>query len=1016
MASGELPRQEPRGREKLFREGGEFGPAYAAGADAASRRDFLRLAGFALAGVSVAGCRRAPVRHALPYLVQPEDVVAGRAAYYASVCGACDAGCGTLVKTRDGRPIKLEGNPSHPLSRGGLCAAGQASLLGLYDSHRLKRPSRAGGDVEWQEVDTAVRERLERLRGQGKPLRLLTGPIVSPTARALVRKFLDGFPGARHVVLDARFNASPILAAHARTHGARVRPRYYFDKANVYASFDADFLGTWLSPVEFTAGYQGGRRPRGDPPEMSYHVQFEPRLSLTGAKADRRYAVHPDELGTVMGHLAVRLAARAGLALPGERPAELPVPGPALDHLAEQLWQNRGRSLVLCGSQDLELQVLANYLNHALGNYGATIDVARPAYQAQGDDEGLTTLMAEATEGKVGALIIHGCNPVHDLPEGTALAGAMGRMSLVVDLAERLDETARAAEFVCPVPHALEAWGDAEPAEGVVSIAQPALASLGDTRPLPEILAAWTGAANEKRKSAYELVRAHWEKEIFPRRQGNEPFETFWNQTLHEGVALVRPNPVKVADFHLETVRLPARNQVRPADAYTLVLYSKVGVPESAHAYNAWLHELPDPVTKVTWDNYACLSPAAADALGVKDGDVVRLDAPDPAGAGRTLELPAFVQPGQHDRVVAVALGYGSALSERFANVGPHWLGARPTVGDGGRVGQNAAALLRWLDGAVRRERDGVRIAKTGEHRPLASTQDYHRLEPPAGLGAGKGLAESIVRQATLAETKAGRKPLPMAAPEAELWPDDHPAEGARWGMVIDQNACTGCSACVIACQAENNIPVVGKDEVRRHREMHWLRVDRYYAEGDGGVDVVLQPMLCQHCGNAPCEPVCPVLATVHSDEGLNQQIYNRCVGTRYCANNCPYKVRRFNWFDYARDDVLQNLSLNPDVTVRSRGVMEKCTFCVQRIQDAKGRAAAGAPTRDGDLQTACQQSCPAGVIVFGNLSDPNSRVARLTRDARAYTVLEELNVRPSVRYLMPVRNRPVHAEEKGNG
>jgi molybdopterin-containing oxidoreductase family iron-sulfur binding subunit len=739
-------------------------------------------------------------------------------------------------------------------------------------------------------------------------------------------------------------------------------------------------------------------------------------MSLTGAKADRRYAVHPDELGSVLGHLAVRLARRAGLAAPGEAPPELPIPAPDLENLAEELWKNRGRSLVLCGSQEVELQILTNYLNHALGNYGKTIDAARPAYQAQGDDEGLAALLADVSDGKVGALIIHGCNPVHDLPDGKAFAEAMRHIPLVVDLAERLDETARAAEFVCPVPHNLETWSDAEPVAGVVSIAQPTLTPLGDTRALPELLSAWTGGAKDKRKTAYELVRAHWEREVFPRRQGTEPFDAFWNQALHDGVALVRPDPVKVDDFHLERVRLPARGKSRPADSYTLVLYSKVGVPESSHAYNAWLHELPDPVTKVTWDNYACLSPATARALGVGDGDVVRLEAPDAGGGNRTLELPALVQPGQNDEVVAVALAYGSVLSERFDKIGPPWLDARPSVGDGGQVGQNAAVLLQWLDGSVRRQRAGVRVAKTGRRHALASTQDYHRLQPPANLGAGAGLADSVVREARLGERREStRKPLPIADQEPGLWPDDHPTKGARWGMVIDQNACTGCSACVIACQAENNIPVVGKDEVRRHREMHWLRIDRYYV-GDAGVDVHLQPMLCQHCADAPCEPVCPVLATVHSEEGLNQQVYNRCVGTRYCANNCPYKVRRFNWFDYARDDVLQNLALNPDVTVRSRGVMEKCTFCVQRIQDAKGRAAPNAPLRDGEVQTACQQSCPAGAIVFGNMNDPDSRVARQMRDGRAFAVLEELNVQPSVRYLMPVRNRPLNAETKGNG
>jgi molybdopterin-containing oxidoreductase family iron-sulfur binding subunit len=478
---------------------------------------------------------------------------------------------------------------------------------------------------------------------------------------------------------------------------------------------------------------------------------------------------------------------------------------------------------------------------------------------------------------------------------------------------------------------------------------------------------------------------------------------------LHEGFARVPPRPLKVQPFKLGAVELLPRGSP-PERTYSVVLYAKVGMPDAGHAYNPWLQELPDPISKVTWDNYACLAPATALELGVKDGDVVRLETSEAGGKSRTLELPALVQPGQHERVVAIALGYGSRLSERFADIGPDWLEARPTVGPDGLVGQNAAPLLSWAGGSLRLVRDGVRLTKTDGHHPLASTQSFHRL--PAHLAqAGKG-HRRIVHETTLAafRPEPARIPLP-------LWPEDHPTDGPRWGMVIDHNACTGCSACVIACQVENNIPVVGKDEVRRHREMHWLRLDRYYADHDGGLDVVHQPMLCQHCGNAPCEPVCPVLATVHSAEGLNQQVYNRCVGTRYCANNCPYKVRRFNWFDYVHDDTLQNLTLNPDVTVRSRGVMEKCTFCVQRIQEAKSEAGRERrPLRDGDVQTACQQSCPAQAIVFGNLNDPRSQVSRLAHSPRRYRALEELNVKPSVTYLTLVRNRPVNREGQAHG
>jgi molybdopterin-containing oxidoreductase family iron-sulfur binding subunit len=1058
-----------------FDKDGEFGPPPEQGQLGPNRRDFLRLAGFALAGTAFAGCQRASRQDALPYLEQPEGVVAGRSYYYASVCGGCSAGCGVLVKNRDGRPIKLEGNPDQPegnpdqpLSRGGLCAAGQASILGLYDSQRLTAPMRGDQPAEWTDVDQAIRSQLQAVRNDRRAVYFLTGSLVSPTTRAHIQRFLETFadsrPQSRHVVHDARSN-SAIMEAHFRTHGVRVLPHYLLDRAEVIVSFDADFLGTWISPVEFTAAYQGRRRPDSDPPRMSYHVQFESRLSLTGSKADQRVVIRPGELGLILSHLATRLAARAREDLPAERLEEPPLASQFLEHLTEVLWRKRRQSLVLCGSRDPNEQVLANYLNHILENYAATVDLARPSYQSQDNHGDLEDFQRELRQpgGRVGAVFIYQCNPVHDLPGGEALAELLRRVPLVVALAERKDESARLAHFVCPVPHYLESWSDAEPVNGIVSLVQPAITPLGNTRSVLESLATWMGSPQSGRATrAYDLLRSAWETEVYPRHLGSGTFEAFWNRTLHDGVAHVAPRPLRAdlpalaatvagslsaaegqgpmlaasvlapsrADrletFNVREVRLIASASRPPEGTYSVVLYSKVGMLDSSHAYNPWLQELPDPISKVAWDNYACLSPEAANQLGVVDGDVVRLEPAGQAGELRELELPAFVQPGQHDEVVAVALGYGSTLSERFAQIGPPWLEARLSVGDNGQVGKNAAPLLAWTG--------GVRLTKTDRHHDLASTQGYHRLTVPPQLALAGQERRPIIRETTLEAFRQehGRRPLAVVAGGHQLWPDDHDRNrGTRWGMVIDHNACTGCSACVIACQAENNIPVVGKDEVRRHREMHWLRIDRYYAdvppdpalaregERQAGVDVVHQPMLCQHCGNAPCEPVCPVLATVHSSEGLNQQIYNRCVGTRYCANNCPYKVRRFNWFDYAHDDTLANLVLNPDVTVRSRGVMEKCTFCVQRIQEARSEASSRGlllhPLQDGDVQTACQQSCPAQAILFGNLNGP-SRVAWEANSPRSYQVLEQLNVQPSVHYLTLVRNRPAIAEGQRHG
>jgi molybdopterin-containing oxidoreductase family iron-sulfur binding subunit len=1002
------------------------------------RRAFLKMAGFTFMGAVASGCSRPPVQVAAPPVVQPEAVVPGRSLIYATTCGGCNAGCGLMAKNRDGRPIKLEGNPNHPLSLGGLCATGQASILGLYDSQRLQYPLKNGERATWTSVNDEIRARLDEVRRGNKTVRFLSGTITSPTTRQAIADFLATFPNnqPKHVVHDP-LSCSAILDAHQLTHGVRVLPSYRMDRAEVIVSFDADFLGTWITPVGFAAAYQAGRYLQGPAPHLSYHVQFESRMSLTGAKADQRLCVAPGELGLVMTQLAARIAQRAGQNWGGDVPASS-VPARFLEDLADRLWRFPGRSLVLCGSQDVGQQLVCNFINDRLQNYGATVDVVHPSYQNQSNDRDLHELRAEIERGDVGALFVYRSNPLFDQPDWEALADRLRALPLLVSFAARRDETANVAGFVCPEPHYLETWNDAEAVDGVVSLFQPTVQRLGDTRPLVETLAVWRGQA----RLAYDQVRDTWQTRIHPRSLITVSFEAFWNQALHDGFVRVRPQADMVA-LGVRITRMlaqgplaaaaaiageaeppPARPlntaavaPLRPAEApaagtFTLVLYPKVGMLDGSHAYNPWLQELPDPITKVAWDNYVCLSPAAARALRVQQGDVVRIEGVD-------ITLPVLIQQGQHDDVVAVALGYGSKLSERFANIGPPWLEARSTVGANGKVGINAAPMLTWQDNVLRYQRDGVRLTKVNGQHPLACTQDQlgGRLALP--------LAPAQQRPAPVHDTTLlALRPPAAERPAAErhdLWPNDHqPAAGTpRWGMAIDLSGCTGCSACVIACQVENNIPVVGKDEVRRHREMHWLRIDRYYsapavspvdgaARRETEVNVAHQPMLCQQCGNAPCETVCPVLATVHSEEGLNQQIYNRCVGTRYCANNCPYKVRRFNWFDYAHDDELQNLVLNPDVTVRSRGVMEKCTFCVQRIQEAKIEARRlGRVLADGDIETACQQSCPTKVIVFGDLNDPQSKASQLARSQRAYKVLDELNVQPAISYLSVVRNRP---------
>ena len=970
------------------------------------RRSFLVAAGFSLGGgMLAASCQRGAEERLLPLLHADEQGTPGKTYRYATTCGGCSAGCGILGKVRDGRPILVEGNPDHPLSRGGVCAVGQASLLGLYDSQRLVRPRRAGQALALEALDREVLQRLEEAGDGG--VCFLTGTVTSPSTRAAIARFLERFPDAVHVSYDA-LSCSAILAAHERTFGQRVLPHYRFDRARLIVAFDADFLGTWISPVEFTKAYVAGRSLEGGAVSFCRHVQFEGRVSLTGSNADRRIPVGPEDCARALVRLAALLAEKAGETIPES--ARQAAADPSVEHelrtLAAALWEARGRSLVVCGTNDVALQCVTNFVNRVLGNYGNTLDIAAPSQQASGDDRALEELIARMRGGDVRALFIAGANPAYDLPRAPEFRAALAEVGLTVCFAEHLDETAELCAFVAPLPHALEAWNDAEVVSGLVSVAQPVIAATGEVRTLRETLARWSGDPRPDR----ELVRAHWQEQLFPLQRGETSFEAFWNRTLQDGFARIERAPVALGPLPGAwngAFDWPVSASPRAADALALVLYPKIGMLDGRHALNPWLHELPDPVTKAVWDNYVCIAPALAARLKIEQGDVVRVRtvaAEGAAGSMVALELPALIQPGQAEEVVAIAVGYGRKGTDRFEGIGPNWLFKQATVQGGGLVGQNAFALGQRGPTGLRLENTVV-LEPTGKQAHIAQTQTHHTLSEPEELG---GRVREHVHETTLAayrqDPASGNPPEPEAP---QLWKDDHPYKEHHWGLAIDLNRCTGCSACLIGCQSENNVPVVGKDEVYRRREMHWIRIDRYYAGDDQHVEVVHQPVMCQHCDNAPCETVCPTLATVHSSEGLNQQVYNRCVGTRYCANNCPFKVRRFNWFEYWTEEKRENLALNPDVATRSRGVMEKCSMCIQRIQEAKAEAERrGAPLRDGDIQTACQQSCPGDAIVFGDRNDPGSRLAKLAADPRHYHLLANMNLRPGVGYLTKVRDR----------
>lgn len=700
-----------KGREywmALPPEGGAAVPAHPEEADFQfHRRDFLRAVGFVVGGAILTGCGRGVERKAIPYLIPAGEVVPGRTYHYATLCGGCTAGCGVLTRNRDGRPIKLEGNPGHPVSGGGLCAVGQAAVLGVYDSKRLKGPLSGGKPADWAAVDGRVRAGLEAARAAGQSVRVLTGTLSGPTLRAGIDAFLARFPGGRRVAYDA-LSASALLDAHAEMYGVRVLPRYHFDRADVIVSFDADFLGTWISPVEYTAAYRRGRTLAGEGGRFSRHIQFEAGLSVTGSKADQRVLVLPGDMALVMAHLAAQVAARAGAAVPWGALDPSPVPAAKLEELARRLWEARGRSLVVCGANDLSAQRQAIYLNHLLGNCGAgdgtkPVDLGAPARAREGNDRETAALLEELQAGKVGALFIHGVNPVYDLPEGEAWAAALKKVPLVVSTAEREDETAACATLVCPDHHWLESWGDAEAVAGCVTVSQPALRPLGDTRGVLESLSTWGGTPREALAAMQEI----WREQVYPHRvpgpdgaQGAPSFQAFWDKAVHDGFTLLRRDPVRPGAFQGSALAAPPRRDGRAAEALVLALHPGVCMLDGRHAHNPWLQEIPDPITKLTWSNCVALAPETAGRLGLAEGDVVRVTLPREGGAGAAaVELPVLRQPGQHPGLVAIALGYGRRGTDRFANIGPGWIEARPTVAPGGLVGVNAAPFLGRREG-----------------------------------------------------------------------------------------------------------------------------------------------------------------------------------------------------------------------------------------------------------------------------------------------------------------------------
>lgn len=980
-----------------------------------TRRDFLKYVGFSTAAASLAACE-GPVIKSIPYVVQPETIIPGVANYYATTIADGFDFASVLVKTREGRPIKIENN-SLAVTDGGANARVNASVLGLYDSLRVKAPMKGESEISWSTFTTETSQKLNQLAGTEKQIVLLTQTYASPSTNKLISEFKEKYSNVNHVVYDA-VSESAALDAFQAKYNERGLASYDFSLATTIVSVAADFLGDWQGGG-FDASYAQGRVPVNG--KMSRHIQFESIMSLAGANADKRVAVTPSQQKLVLAKLHSLIV---GSAFSKSLPAHVEK---AAQSAASQLTKAGSTGVLISGINDVNAQTVVLEINEALNS--KAFDPKTPIKTRQGNDKAVKTLVADMKAGKVGAIIMSGVNPLYTMPNATDFAEGLKQTELSVTFSMKADETASATQYIAAAPHNLESWGDVELRKGHFGLIQPTIRPLFNTKQFQDALLMWNG--NDVAYSDY--IKTFWKTEIL---NGSS-----FNSALHDGV-FVSNTTLAVEDTTSnteETLETPASNAASALAASVsgkgmeLTLYTKIGMGDGQQANNPWLQEFPDPITRTSWDNYLTVSATDAKELGLVNHHVATggLDGSyaDITVNGKTVKVPVIIQPGQATGSVGLAFGYGRTAGLK----------------DEMKTGVNGYPLYTNFNNV-----QSVSIAKAAGTHEFACVQLQNTL-----MGR-----EDIIKETTLEifNTKdkkhwnavpmvsLNHKETPVTSPEVDLWDSFDRSIGHHFNLSIDLNACTGCGACVIACHAENNVPVVGKEEIRRSRDMHWLRIDRYYSSedtfeeditkknefsglwGDKGSlsgfgeleasadnpQVVFQPVMCQHCNHAPCETVCPVAATSHGRQGQNHMAYNRCVGTRYCANNCPYKVRRFNWFlyngndefDYHMNDDLGRMVINPDVTVRSRGVMEKCSMCIQMTQktilDAKRD---GRVIKDGEFQTACSSACSSGAMSFGDINDKESKVAKLLEDDRMYHLLEYVGTKPNVQYHTKVRN-----------
>jgi len=934
--------------------------------DPVGRRQFLRLMGASLALAGVTACTKQPAEAIVPYVRAPENLVPGKPLFFATAVTLGGVATGVLVESHEGRPTKIEGNPEHPASLGATDLFTQASILSLYDPDRSQTLSYRGDIRTWSAFLGAVRGALESVGAAcGAGLRILSETCTSPTLARQLQAVLAEFPAARWHQYEPA-GRDQVRAGARLAFGSAIDTRYVLDKARVIVSLDADILGVMPGSVRYTRDFSAARRVRGGHAEMNRLYAVESAPTTTGAKADHRLALKPSAL------IAAARTLAAAIGVIGVTPAPLTAESQRfVEAAARDLAANKTASLVVAGDeQPAAVHVLAHAINQALGNVGQTV-LYSDSIEANPIDQvaSLRELVTDMQAGTVSGLVILGGNPVYNAPADLKFGEALQRVAFSAHLSLYEDETSAACQWHIPEAHALEAWSDARAWDGTATILQPLISPLYLGKSAHDVVA---GLSASPGRGGYDQVRDTWKR--FAIHAGIADFEAFWRKSVHDGTVAgtaLAPKPVTLGD-----VARAIASQPSPGAGLELVFRLDSTVHDGRFANSGWLQEVPKPFSKITWDNTVQLSPATAASLDVGNEDVV-----DVMANGRTVGGPVWVVPGQADGVVTVHLGYGRTHAGRVGN----------------RVGFNAYQL-RTSDAAW--ASTGVTLARTGRRYAVASTQLHHDM-------AGRPLIRSASLEEFRNDPDVVNAEEPAPPRTLTLYPA-HEYKGYAWGLAIDLSACTGCNACVVACQSENNVPVVGKEQVAKGREMQWIRVDTYYKGHPGAnPEAYHQPVMCQQCENAPCEVVCPVGATLHSDEGLNDMVYNRCVGTRYCSNNCPYKVRRFNFLLYQDwDTPTLKMQRNPDVSVRSRGVMEKCTYCVQRITRAKiDSEQEDRKVRDGEIVTACEQVCPAQAIVFGNINDPQSRVSRLRSESLSYSLLGELNTRPRTTYLAALKN-----------